>query len=106
MGTKEIDLNRKLAEWAGFTEADIKKHYYFEIGGERLPKWQELGREWHIKHGRETWKNRKPKTTLCKKCHQEFEYYTRAYYCSAKCKMAQYRREDRIKSRSRNSRCL
>ena len=33
------ELNKKLAEWAGFTKADIKKRYYFTIGGERVPKW-------------------------------------------------------------------
>jgi len=42
-------LNKKLAEWAGFKEGSIKKHYYFEVGGNRLPKWQEPGKEWHIK---------------------------------------------------------
>lgn len=44
-----LKLKRKLAEFAGFKQADIKKHYYFEVGGERLPKWIEPGRDWHIK---------------------------------------------------------
>lgn len=34
------ELNKKLAEWAGFVEADIKKHYYWETGGERVAKWR------------------------------------------------------------------
>ena len=45
----EWKLNRYLLKWAGFVEGDIKKHYYHEVGGERLPKWREPGREWHIK---------------------------------------------------------
>jgi len=32
-------LNEKLARWAGFIEADIRKRYYFAIGGERRAKW-------------------------------------------------------------------
>lgn len=43
------ELNRKLAEWAGFTESDIKRHYYFEIGGGKRAKWREPSTEWHIK---------------------------------------------------------
>ena len=49
MLTDKQELNKKLAVWAGFREADIKKHYYFEVGGERVAKWQEPGRYWHIK---------------------------------------------------------
>lgn len=45
----EQALNQKLAEWAGFKEADIKKHYYWDIRGERKAKWQEPDNEWHIK---------------------------------------------------------
>lgn len=43
------ELNRKLAKWAGFIEGDIKKHYYWETFGARVAKWQEPGKEWHIK---------------------------------------------------------
>jgi len=32
-------LNEKLLKFAGFREADIKKRYYFTIGGERASKW-------------------------------------------------------------------
>jgi len=45
----EQGLNKKLAEWAGFEQANIKKHYYWEIGGERLAKWREPNTELHIK---------------------------------------------------------
>ena len=45
----EQELNRKLAEWAGFKEANIKKHFYWEIGGNRMPKWKEPEHDCHIK---------------------------------------------------------
>jgi len=43
------ELNKKLAEWAGFKEADIKKYYYWEIGGERVAKWIEPNTDYHCK---------------------------------------------------------
>lgn len=43
------ELNKKLLEFAGFKEADIKKHYYFELGGERRAKWIEPDTDYHIK---------------------------------------------------------
>jgi len=46
--TEEKELNEKLARWAGFERADIKKHYYWE-GCERLPKWREPNTGYHIK---------------------------------------------------------
>ena len=46
---KDDEKNRILAEYAEFVEGDIKKHYYYGIGGDRLPKWEEPGKEWHIK---------------------------------------------------------
>lgn len=45
----EQELNEKLAEWAGFVEADIKKRYYFTTGGERVPKWYQPSKEYSDK---------------------------------------------------------
>ena len=61
-------------------------------------KWHKskAGSEWHSKHAKNQWKNKKPKTKPCKFCGNKFEYYTKAYFCSNKCKMSQYRREGRI----------
>ena len=42
------ELNKKLAEWAGFTKADIRKRYYFKVGGERVPKWYPPDSEYSI----------------------------------------------------------
>lgn len=42
-------LNEKLARWAGFAEADIRKRFYFAIGGERLAKWYRPGSEYSDK---------------------------------------------------------
>lgn len=45
----EQELNRKLSKWAWFVEADIKKHYYWEVGGKRCAKWLEPNTTYHIK---------------------------------------------------------
>ncbi len=41
-------LNKKMLEFAGFVEADIKKHYYWEYCG-RYAKWIEPDSEYHVK---------------------------------------------------------
>lgn len=45
----EAELNKKLAEWAGFTKADIKKRYYYTVGGDRVPKWYAPNSEYSTK---------------------------------------------------------
>ena len=41
-------MNKKLLEFAGFIEADIKKHHYWDWR-ERLAKWTEPGTGYHVK---------------------------------------------------------
>ena len=42
------ELNEKLARWAGFTQTDIKKSYYWDLG-ERYAKWIPPSKEYGIK---------------------------------------------------------
>jgi len=49
MAEHDEELKRKMAEFAGFEEADIKKHYYWAIGGQRCAKWQEPNTGYHVR---------------------------------------------------------
>jgi len=42
------ELNTKLLKFAGFEQADIKKHYYWKLG-ERYPKWKEPNSSYNYK---------------------------------------------------------
>lgn len=46
---EDRELRVKLAGWAGFKEADIKKRYYFSVDGERYAKWYEPDSEYPFK---------------------------------------------------------
>lgn len=66
----------------------------------------EEGREWHRKHGRDTWKNRKPITYTCTNCGNEFEslnVYTdnSNRFCCNNCKSA-WRRKTGVDNEQRN----
>lgn len=64
------------------------------------------GREWHSKHGKEIWENRKPTKYICTNCGMEFDS-TRAYadsenrFCQNKCKSA-WRRKSGVDNERRS----
>lgn len=53
------------------------------------------GREWHRRHAQEQWEDAEPKVKECEQCGDEFEYHTRARFCSNACK-SKWRRDSGV----------
>jgi len=73
-------------------------------GIEAAKEWHasDEGEEWHSEHWEESLGKlfRDPKTKPCEQCGEEFEYYTKAKFCSNACK-AKHRRESGVDDEER-----
>lgn len=79
-------------EWVGSSE-NIKQ---LRECNKKAADWHksEEGREWHSKHGKETWEKRKPANKSCIVCQETYEtyYQDRSKFCSNPCKQKYHRK--------------